>query len=102
MVRHLLDPRDRRKRQLGLEAVAARNDGQTGRARCLRRRAIEVDGLDRDIIAILELDGAAEMDGRRIDKILASRLEPEAAARHAQQQEAALRTARPRKNAQAR
>ncbi len=42
-----------------------------------------------------------DMDGRRIDKILAARLQPEAA-RHAQQQEAALRNSRARKNAQAR
>ena len=40
-----------------------------------------------------------DMDGRRIDKILATRLEPEAA-RQAQQQEATLRH-RPKKNAQA-
>jgi putative hemolysin len=42
-----------------------------------------------------------DMDGRRIDKILASRLEPEAA-RESQQQEAALRNSRPKKSAQAR
>lgn len=42
-----------------------------------------------------------DMDGRRIDKVLASRLEREAA-RHAQQQEAAIRNSRPKKNAQAR
>jgi putative hemolysin len=42
-----------------------------------------------------------DMDGRRIDKILASRLEPEAA-RQLQQQEAALRDGRPKKTAQAR
>jgi putative hemolysin len=40
-----------------------------------------------------------DMDGRRIDKILASRVEPEST-RQAQQQEAALRE-RPKKNAQA-
>jgi putative hemolysin len=40
-----------------------------------------------------------DMDGRRIDKVLATRLEPEAA-RHAQQQEATLRH-RPKKSAQA-
>ena len=42
-----------------------------------------------------------DMDGRRIDKVLASRPEPEAA-RHAQQQEAALKNGRAKKNAQAR
>jgi putative hemolysin len=42
-----------------------------------------------------------DMDGRRIDKILASRLEPEAA-RQSQQQEAALRDRRPKKSAQTR
>ncbi|MDQ8726705.1 hemolysin family protein [Bradyrhizobium sp. LHD-71] len=41
-----------------------------------------------------------DMDGRRIDKILASRLEPKAA-RQAQQQEAALRNGRSKKSAQA-
>lgn len=41
-----------------------------------------------------------DMDGRRIDKILASRLESEPTARQAQQQEATLRH-RPRKSAQA-
>ena len=42
-----------------------------------------------------------DMDGRRIDKVLASRLAPEAA-RQAQQQEAALRNGQRRKTAQAR
>ena len=42
-----------------------------------------------------------DMDGRRIDKVLASRLTPEAA-RQAQQQEAALRNGPRRKTAQAR
>jgi putative hemolysin len=58
-----------------------------------------------DVGNSFERDGwrfeVVDMDGRRVDKILAARLEAEAV-RHAQQQEASLKDSRNKKSAQAR